>query len=237
MSDYQKRTRDIAIILGVICFALYMFRLWPLILVVILVGGVVLLKRVLFPQKEIQEKQEEPMQQPVIPNVYDDQSVWDKKYEFAVEKISCLVAKEYPNAKWIWESANWKEFFQKDEEVYIRLNKDGDYKRARIAIQDGFVTTMEILIEEQSIEEAPKPIPASSQDESVRIAFEWVEEHLLELNERCNEIIGQGKNELVLSASELPEEKCWENICKELIKAGLEQINILPGEGIQILLK
>jgi hypothetical protein len=40
-----------------------------------------------------------------------------------------------------------------------------------------------------------------------------------------------------LLASELPEEKCWENICKELIKAGLEQINILPGEGIQILLK
>lgn len=237
MSDYQKRTRDIAIILGVICFALYMFRLWPLILVVILVGGVVLLKRVLFPQKEIQEKQEEPMQQPVIPNVYDDQSVWDKKYEFAVEKISCLVAKEYPNAKWIWESANWKEFFQKDEDVYIRLNKDGDYKRARITIQDGFVSNVEILVDEQPIEVTPKQLPASSQDESVRMAFEWVEEHLLELNERCNEIIGQGKNELVLSASELPDEKCWGDICKELIKAGLEQINILPNKGIQILLK
>ena len=235
MSDYQKRTRDIAIILGVSCLVLYMFRLWPLVLVVLLVGGGVLLKRVLFPKNVAQEKQE-PMQQP-IPNIYDDQDVLDKKYEFAIEKISCLIEKEYPNAKWIWESANWKEFFQKDEEVYIRLNKDGDYKRARIAIQDGFVTTMEILIEEQPIEEAPKPIPASSQDESVRIAFEWVEEHLLELNERCNEIIGQGKNELVLLASELPEEKCWENICKELIKAGLEQINILPGEGIQILLK
>lgn len=235
MSDYQKRTRDIAIVLGVSCLVLYMFRLWPLVLAVLLVGGGVLLKRVLFPKNVVQEKQE-TMQQP-IPTIYDDQDVLDKKYEFAIEKISCLVAKEYPNAKWIWESANWKEFFQKDEEVYIRLNKDGDYKRARIAIQDGFVTTMEILIEEQPIEEAPKPIPASSQDESVRIAFEWVEEHLLELNERCNEIIGQGKNELVLLASELPEEKCWENICKELIKAGLEQINILPGEGIQILLK
>ena len=235
MSDYQKRTRDIAIILGVSCLVLYMFRLWPLVLAVLLVGGGVLLKRVLFPKNVVQEKQE-TMQQP-IPTIYDDQEVLDKKYELAIEKISCLVAKEYPNAKWIWESANWKEFFQKDEEVYIRLNKDGDYKRARIAIQDGFVTTMEILIEEQPIEEAPKPISASSQDESVRIAFEWVEEHLLELNERCNEIIGQGKNELMLSASELPEEKCWENICKELIKAGLEQINILPGEGIQILLK
>ena len=235
MSDYQKRTRDIAIVLGVSCLVLYMFRLWPLVLAVLLVGGGVLLKRVLFPKNVVQEKQE-TMQQP-IPTIYDDQDVLDKKYEFAIEKISCLVAKEYPNAKWIWESANWKEFFQKDEEVYIRLNKDGDYKRARIAIQDGFVTTMEILIEEQPIEEAPKPIPASSQDESVRIAFEWVEDHLLELNERCNEIIGQGKNELVLLASELPEEKCWENICKELIKAGLEQINILPGEGIQILLK
>ena len=235
MSDYQKRTRDIAIIFGVICFALYMFRLWLLILVVILVGGVVLLKRVLFPKNVVQEKQE-TMQQP-IPTIYDDQDVLDKKYEFAIEKISCLIEKEYPNAKWIWESVNWKEFFQKDEDVYIRLNKDGDYKRARITIQDGFVTTMEILIEEQPIEEAPKPIPASSQDESVRIAFEWVEEHLLELNERCNEIIGQGKNELVLLASELPDEKCWGDICKELIKAGLEQINILPGEGIQILLK
>ena len=235
MSDYQKRTRDIAIVLGVSCLVLYMFRLWPLVLAVLLVGGGVLLKRVLFPKNVVQEKQE-TMQQP-IPTIYDDQSVWDKKYEFAVEKISCLVAKEYPNAKWIWESANWKEFFQKDEEVYIRLNKDGDYKRARIAIQDGFVTTMEILIEEQPIEVTPKQLPANSQDESVRMAFEWVEEHLLELNERCNEIIGQGKNELVLSTSELPDEKYWGDICKELIKAGLEQINILPNKGIQILLK
>ena len=235
MSDYQKRTRDIAIVLGVSCLVLYMFRLWPLVLAVLLVGGGVLLKRVLFPKNVVQEQQE-TMQQS-IPTIYDDQDILDKKYEFAIEKISCLIEKEYPNAKWIWKSVNWKEFFQKDEDVYIRLNKDGDYKRARIAIQDGFVTTMEILIEEQPIEEAPKPIPASSQDESVRIAFEWVEEHLLELNERCNEIIGQGKNELVLLASELPDEKCWGDICKELIKAGLEQINILPGEGIQILLK
>ena len=235
MSDYQKRTRDIAIVLGVSCLVLYMFRLWPLVLVVLLVGGGVLLKRVLFPKNVAQEKQE-PMQQP-IPNIYDDQDVLDKKYEFAIEKISCLIEKEYPNAKWIWESVNWKEFFQKDEEVYIRLNKDGDYKRARITIQDGFVSNVEILVDEQPIEEAPKQLPANSQDQSARTAFEWVEDHLLELNERCNEIIGQGKNELVLSASELPDEKCWEDICKELIKAGLEQINILPNEGIQILLK
>lgn len=235
MSDYQKRTRDIAIVLGVSCLVLYMFRLWPLVLAVLLVGGGVLLKRVLFPKNVVQEKQE-TMQQP-IPTIYDDQDVLDKKYEFAIEKISCLIEKEYPNAKWIWESVKWKEFFQKDEDVYIRLNKDGDYKRARITIQDGFVSNVEILVDEQPIEVTPKQLPANSQDESVRMAFEWVEEHLLELNERCNEIIGQGKNELVLSASELPEEKCWEDICKELMKAGLEQINILPSEGIQILLK
>ena len=235
MSDYQKRTREIAIVLGVSCLVLYMFRLWPLVLAVLLVGGGVLLKRVLFPKNVVQEKQE-TMQQP-IPTIYDDQEVLDKKYEFAIEKISCLIEKEYPNAKWIWESVNWKEFFQKDEDVYIRLNKDGDYKRARITIQDGFVSNVEILVDEQPIEVTPKQLPANSQDESVRMAFEWVEEHLLELNERCNEIIGQGKNEIVLSASELPDEKCWEDICKELIKAGLEQINILPNKGIQILLK
>ena len=212
MSDYQKRTRDIAIVLGVSCLVLYMFRLWPLVLAVLLVGGGVLLKRVLFPKNVVQEQQE-TMQQS-IPTIYDDQDILDKKYEFAIEKISCLIEKEYPNAKWIWESVKWKEFFQKDEDVYIRLNKDGDYKRARITIQDGFVSNVEILVDEQPIEVTPKQLPANSQDESVRMAFEWVEEHLLELNERCNEIIGQGKNELVLSASELPDEKCWENICK-----------------------
>ncbi len=239
MRNYQNRTKDILLVLAGICFLLFMFRLWPLILVVLVVGGVVLSKRALVPKQETQERQP-PIQEHRI-GIIDDQDVWERKYEFAWEKISCLVEKEYPNAQWIWETPTWKESFQNGEDLYIRLNKDGGYKRARITLRDGFVSEMLILAEETgstpSDEQKPTPTKSKDNSNSARIAFEWMETHLLALNDRCNEIIGQGKNELTLLSSELPEETCWEDICKELVKAGLEDVSILPSEGIKIQLE
>ena len=107
-------------------------------------------------------------------------------------------------------------------------------------MQDGFVSSIEILPEEKNepaVETTQQLVPKKKKDDSGRIAFEWVETHLLELNTRCNEIIGQGESELMITISELPEEKYWEAICKELKKEGLEQIEIIPSDGIKIILK
>ncbi len=237
MRNYQNRTKDILLVLAGICFLLFMFRLWPLILVVLVVGGVVLSKRALVSKQETQERQP-PTQEHRI-GIIDDQDVWERKYEFASEKISCLVENAYPNARWVWENVNWRESIQKNEDVYIRLNKEGRYKRAKITLQDGFVSSIEILSEEENVpavETTQQLVPKKKKDDSGRIAFEWVESHLLDLNARCNEVIGQGETELMITISELPEEKCWESICKELQKEGLENIEVIPGEGIKILL-
>lgn len=238
MRDYQARTKDMIIALAIICVFLFMFRLWPLILVVLFVGGVVLLKRCIFPKKNEQETQPVIIKPTV--EVFDDQDLWGKKYEFASEKISCLVENAYPNARWVWENVNWRESIQKNEDVYIRLNKEGGYKRAKIMLQDGFVSSMEFLPEDENVpavETTQQIVPKKKKDDSGRIAFEWVETHLLELNTRCNEIIGQGESELMITISELPEEKYWEAICNELKKEGLEQIEIIPSDGIKIILK
>ena len=107
-------------------------------------------------------------------------------------------------------------------------------------MQDGFVSSKEILPEEENVpavETTQQLDPKKKKDDSARVAFEGVETHLLELNAKCNEIIGQGESELIVSVSELPEEKYWEAICKELQKEGLENIEIIPSDGIKIILK
>lgn len=48
-----------------------------------------------------------------------------------------------------------------------------------------------------------------------------------ELNTRCNEAIGQNLSELLIYADELPVSESWEAICKELGRAGLEDVRHL----------
>ena len=236
MRNLKLSTKDRFLVTAIICYFLFAFRLWPLILAFLFIKIVMLITRK-FSHRE--ERQEDFLDEEPMIDAIDDQDLWEKKYEFASEKISCLVENEYPNARWVWESVNWRDAMQKDEDVYIRLNKEGGYKRAKITLKDGLVSSMEILPDETNeptMDTIQQEVPKKKKDDSGRIAFEWVETHLLDLNARCNEVIGQGEAELMLSLSELPEEKCWEAICKELKKEGLENIEILPGEGIKILL-
>lgn len=65
------------------------------------------------------------------------------------------------------------------------------------------------------------------------IAFEWAESHIFELNARCNDAIGQGLTEIILTADELPARESWENVCMELQRAELEDVECIS-EGIKI---
>ena len=62
-----------------------------------------------------------------------------------------------------------------------------------------------------------------------------LESHVNELNDRCNEAIGKGQKELILTSEELPVKESWSNCCEELIKAGLKDVEQIP-EGIKIIL-
>ena len=65
------------------------------------------------------------------------------------------------------------------------------------------------------------------------IAYEWVESHILELNARCNEELGKGEAAFLIPGTELPVRESWPEICKELVRNGLESAECAE-EGIQI---
>ena len=72
-------------------------------------------------------------------------------------------------------------------------------------------------------------LPEENEKESYQlIAFEWAEAHIFELNTRCNEAIGQNLTELLIYADELPAKESWEDICDELSRAGLEEVQCVP---------
>ena len=54
------------------------------------------------------------------------------------------------------------------------------------------------------------------------LAFEWVDAHVIELNERCNESIARGLSVLEIPAAELPARESWSDICRELEHNGME---------------
>ena len=68
------------------------------------------------------------------------------------------------------------------------------------------------------------------------IAYEWVDAHIMELNARCNEAIGKNQEALHLMPEELPVKESWANVCAELVRAELSDVE-LQDDGIRIYFK
>ena len=110
--------------------------------------------------------------------------------------------------------------------------------RAKVNIQNLQVLGIEYETASAPDNSEPEPeeteLPEENEKESYQlIAFEWAEAHIFELNTRCNEAIGQNLTELLIYADELPAKESWEDICDELSRAGLEEVQCVP-EGIKI---
>ena len=240
--DFVRRmTHEALIILGVLAFFTFMFRLWPLLILVIfciLFGAVRLmfLKVKASTVRQAEEVKEEPNRAPT------EKDVRDLAYSVILTRISELVSSEYPTAKWVWEKPNARKLIENGEEVCIILSGAGGYRRAKIKIQNLQVVGLEYLaaklpekpevveeVDEEVTDEASEPTPVNYE----LLAFEWAEAHVIELNDRCNEAIGQGKTELILMSEELPTRESWENICTELKRAGLEDVEVIT-DGIKI---
>ena len=240
--DFVRRmTHEALIILEMLAFFTFMFRLWPLLLLVIfliLLGAVRLmfLKAKASTVQQAEEVKEEPNRAPT------EKDVRDLAYSVILTRISELVSSEYPTAKWVWEKPNARKLIENGEEVCIILSGACGYRRAKVKIQNLQVVGLEYLaakplekpevveeVDEEAIDEASEPTPVNYE----LLAFEWAEAHVIELNDRCNEAIGQGKTELILMSEELPTRESWENICTELKRAGLEDVEVIT-DGIKI---
>lgn len=159
------------------------------------------------------------------------------------EQVTNKVREEYPESKWVWAQSDTLQRINAGEEVFILLNRAGGYRRAKVHIVGETVAAVEFLMPKSGVSEsiaAKAEIETASDSQTAPakenyelLAFEWADAHILELNERCNEAIGQGYTELLLAADELPLAASWPNICEELRRADLRDVECVP-EGIII---
>ena len=238
----RSMTYEAIVILGVIALLTFICRLWPLLLLVILCLIAAAIRLLFLKAKSINAADPEP--EPVSePKPATERDVKDLAYSVILARISELVAADYPKAKWVWEKPNARALVMNGDDACIILSGAGGYGRARAVIENLQLKTLEYLTAKETPE---KPTEDNTEDEDEDdsddepmpinyelMAFEWVEANLIGLNERCNEAIGEGKDELLITEDELPVKDSWDCICKELKRADIENLEMVP-EGIKI---
>ena len=153
-------------------------------------------------------------------------------YAIIQRRVTQILRDRFPEVRWIWENPKAKEDIMIGNPVYVLLNRAGGYRRGRVVIQN--LTVMGVVFEEEKPKAdppapnpgpAPGPTPPPEEDDEEEapenfglIAFQWVEAHVMELNDRCNEAIAEGLSEYLIPADELPVTESWEEICKELVR-------------------
>ena len=253
--DWQRHMAyEALVLLGALALLLFVCRLWPILLLVIL-GIFAAVLRLLFlssPKVEpIQPEQQPPTPRQVVPN-RDAAEVETALFFGQLQtQITQWVTREYPNARWVWKYPNSKARFQRGEELAILLNRAGGYREASILLRGQRLFEIQYLCapaenprleqpEESASPQEGQPTmeeaasqPETSQPEDYSLAaFEWVESHLEELNILCNECIAQKQDFLLLTGGDLPEPAAWPALCQELARNGLSCR--VQEEGVQI---
>lgn len=226
------------VILEMLALLTFICRLWPILLLIILGIFIAALRLLFLSSRRVEVI--EPLPLPLLPEPIRQPTEADVKslaYAVILRRVTELVCTEYPEARWIWEASNAKHRIENGEEVYILLNRAGGYRRAKVVIQNLQVMAVDYLSvpEEESVSEGEEEsfVPEPMEENYELVAFEWVEAHIFELNSRCNEAIGEGMRDIILTAEKLPAKESWKDICKELSRAGLEDVRVIP-EGIKI---
>lgn len=236
--DFKRHMAyEAMVVLGMLALLTFICRLWPLLLLAIL-GVLIAAVRLLF----LSSRRVETIQPlPDFPETADEpteKDVQELAYAVILRRVTELVLSEYPEARWVWEKPNAERLIRENQEVFILLNRAGGYRRARVLIQNLQVLGMEYgstAPEAESEQEGhvPEPDEEPENQNYELLAFEWADAHIFDLNARCNEAIGEHLSELVLSSEELPVRESWADICRELKRAGLEDVQCVS-EGIRI---
>ena len=236
----QKRhmAYEALVLLGMLALLTFICRLWPILLLIIL-GIFAAVIRLLFLSSR---KIEVIVPLPLLPEPVKEATEKDVQvlaYSVILRRVTELVLSEYPEARWIWEAPNAERLIRENQEVFILLNRAGGYRRARVVIQNlqGVGIEYNPPAEEDAVLEPEDNAPEPEEEPEVQnyelLAFEWADAHIFELNARCNEAIGENLSELILLAEELPVRESWADICQELIRAGLTDVQCVS-EGIKI---
>lgn len=247
------------VILGMLALLLFVCRLWPILLLVILGIFAAALRLVFLSSPKVQpirpEQQTAASSAPqrAVTNREAENTEDAQSFGELQTRITRWVRQEYPDARWVWKYPNAKARFQRGEDMAILLNRAGGYREASILLRGQRLFEIQYLCapaenprleqpeesappqeEQPTLEEAAsQPEPSQPEDYSLA-AFEWVESHLEELNTLCNECIAQKQDFLLLTGGDLPEPAAWPALCHELLRNGLSCHMEEEGVRIQI---
>ena len=237
---------DALVLLGLLALLTYMTRLWPILLLIILGIFIAALWLLFLVSREV-EQTKTPLALPPAAKPATEQDMQSMAYSIIQHRITQILQGRFPEVRWIWESPRAKEDIMAGRTVYVLLNRAGGYRRGRVVILN--LQVLDVVFEEQqehaeSPVTPPPPQPAPPAPDSGTeeddppenfglIAFQWVDTHVMELNDRCNEAAAEGLSEYLIPAEELPVSESWDEICKELIRNELRGAQCCD-EGILI---
>lgn len=233
--DWKRHVAyEALVILCMLGLLTFICRLWPILLLIILGIFIAAIRLLFLASKKVEVIQPlpalpEPVREPT------ERDVRDMAYAVILRRITELVSEEHPDARWVWAEPNAKKRIEQGEVVTIILNRAGGYRKAQVRIVNlqvkGLIYSFDPLPDPGEHPDPPQPDPDGDTEEDEEpaenyeyLAFEWVEAHIMELNERCNEAIGQGRNELLLKPDELPVQESWPAICEELKRSDLTDV-------------
>ena len=234
-SCIKENAHEAVIIWGVITGVSLLLRMWLLFFISLTVFIVLYIKN---KNNKVQETTNEVTHNI---NVIESSNDEEDSYIVIMKKVTELVRLDYPQAKWIWKNPNAKKSIQMGEEVYIILNQAAGYKQAKVVIENNLVCGLDFTIQQSCKTDSDKNDVSVDAELNTGVvaenyellAYEWVQDNIMLLNERLNESVGQGKTELFLASEELPVKESWENIVLELEKEGIKDVECIP-EGIKI---
>ena len=238
----QSHVCDALEILVALLLLVFINRLWPILLLVILGVFVVALRLAFLPCRE-DETESCPREQ----SRSAEKSAPDQQYTTIVQQVAGLVRHDYPDARWVWESPRAREHIEAGENVYILLDHAGGFQKAEVQIRDMCTVSLKYETKEPAVgvgsqatethsteeSEPVQPEDEPMQEDYSLLAFEWVESNIIDCNRRCNDAIGHGVADVILTAEELPGKESWEDICEQLKREGLRDVETTPS-GIRI---
>lgn len=213
--------------IGWMVLACYILRLWPFIPVLLAVGlGLALYA--LVKQGHAKEAAPPPAPLPVRNRAVNlEQEVYSR----ACQKVSELVEKQYPAARWVWGSADAKKRVLRGWPVHILLNRAGGYRQARVVLLNGQVIALRFDPENTASQPEENPLKEPSKTDYSLLAFQWADAIAPSLKGRCAEAACHGITKVVLPETELPVRESWPAICEELRRAGFPPAHT-AAEGI-----
>ena len=233
--EFQRRAAyEALILLLILALLLFITRLWPILLLVILGIFIGALRLLFLSSQTVQSDQPLPPLKNLKPSDPDLDS-----FSLLQTEITDRVLKDYPEARWVWGNRNPRQSLRRNEPLKILLNRAGGYRGAELRLENGRLS--ELIYQSAPMQEKKshpsqaevvygEPLPENYE----LIAFEWVDKHLLELNEKLNVAIGLGLAEYRIAPDDLPQPESWSCVCKELQRNGLQNVKI-DADGIKVL--